>query len=290
MKLILSLWILFLPLIVCSQTATDTSLMDQIVITDSKVLKPAKRSTNNVQIISSEEILKSGALTLDEVLDKQIGISVNGSLSNPAKDKIIYTQGVDSDFTLFLINGQQVSDPSSIGGSYDIRLLDLSQISRIEILKGNQSVLYGSDAAAGVINIITNEASESMDFNAGLNYGSWNTIHTNLGLNGKSNKFGYRLSGNYMTSDGISEAEDQLGSNDFDDDGYDKLSYGGSLSYEINDSFTIETFAHNQDWTSMYDDGSFTDGTSTYDASSLRFGGKLKYDSDDTYGEFNLIG
>src|SRR5678809_1654753 len=91
--------------------------------------------------------------------------------SNAGKDKSLYLRGARVDHTLIAIDGVPVYDASGIGNNFDIRNLSVNQIERIEILKGSQSTLYGSDAIAGVINIITKKAGvKSFSGNGLLNY------------------------------------------------------------------------------------------------------------------------
>jgi len=80
---------------------------------------------------------------------------ISGSNSNASKDKTIFLRGADARYTLITIDGVPVSDPSGVYSNFDIRNLSINLVERIEILKGSQSTLYGSDAIAGVINIIT---------------------------------------------------------------------------------------------------------------------------------------
>lgn len=253
------------------QEIKDSTNFETIVITDSKIEKPTKRSTKNIITISAREIQESSYSRLGDVLDQINGITVNGATSNPGKDQIIYTQGTESDFTLFLLDGQPIHDPSSIGGSFDLRLLNLSQVDRIEILKGNQSVLYGSDAVAGVINIISKNPDDVLNASVNAEYGSFNTINLGGSVSGKADRINYFLQGRYSDSEGISEAEDESGNSDFDKDGYDKLNLDAGLAYQLTKNWDIKFTGNITDWNSMYDDGAFTDGTSAYDASVQRY-------------------
>ena len=80
---------------------------------------------------------------------------MNGAFSNPGKDKSLFLRGATDKYTLILLDGVPLNEPAGVGGSFDLRLLSLDNIERIEIVKGSQSTLYGSNAVAGVINIIS---------------------------------------------------------------------------------------------------------------------------------------
>jgi len=119
-----------------------------------------------------------------------------------------------------LIDGVRVGDPSQINNSFDLNAINTSQVERIEILKGAQSTLWGSDAVAGVINIITKKGgANKIDPSVMLSYGSYNTFKANAGLNGKLDDFTYDLNYNHTDSKGFSAAYDSTGTNNFDNDG-----------------------------------------------------------------------
>ena len=111
---------------------------------------------SSVEIISAEEIKKNSFNFVSEALQISSGVYVSqtGSFGGTATVRI---RGASSDQTLVLIDGVPISDPSSPGGGYDFSSLLTSNIDRIEILKGSQSTLWGSDAIGGVINIVTFE-------------------------------------------------------------------------------------------------------------------------------------
>src|SRR5690625_7121512 len=92
------------------------------------------------------------------------------------ENRILFLQVAGGEYILILIDGVAINDPSGVGGAIDLRILPTQNIERIEILRGNQSVLYGTDALAGVVNIITKKGAEKA-FSASLNteYGSYST-------------------------------------------------------------------------------------------------------------------
>ena len=133
---------------------TSTSL-DEVVLTANKYPNKTSLTGKVVTIITSEQLERSGGKDLSQLLTEQAGLFISGANSNAGKDKSVYLRGARVEHTLITIDGIPVYDPSGIGSNFDIRNLPLSNIERIEILKGSQSTLYGSDAIAGVINIIT---------------------------------------------------------------------------------------------------------------------------------------
>ena len=143
-----------------AQDSTDT-LLDEVVLTANKYPNKTSLTGKVITIITREQLEKSGGKDLSQILTEQAGIFISGANSNAGKDKSLYLRGAYVSHTLITIDGIPVYDPSGIGGNFDIRNLAVGNIERIEILKGSQSTLYGSDAIAGVINIITKKTTEN---------------------------------------------------------------------------------------------------------------------------------
>jgi vitamin B12 transporter len=137
------------------QERDSTRTLDNVVVIATKY--PTKQSNTGklVSVVTRQQIEQSAGKDLAQVLNEQTGMTVSGAFSNPGKDKSIFFRGANSNYTLLLLDGIPLNDPSGTGGAFDIRLIPLEQVERIEILKGSQSTLYGSNAIAGVINIIS---------------------------------------------------------------------------------------------------------------------------------------
>jgi len=138
-------------------TVFTDSLTQELVITHSKQPISILDTHKPIDVISAEEVRRYGIDDISSLLDSRVGLSVVGARSNFGKDKSLFLQGASGEFTLILVDGSPLTDPSGIGSSFDLRSISLSQIDRIEILKGGQSGLYGTDAIAGVVNLITSK-------------------------------------------------------------------------------------------------------------------------------------
>jgi vitamin B12 transporter len=166
--------------------SVKTHHLDEVVITATKFSKNQSETGKEVSIIDEVQLERSAGKDLAQLLNEQVGIVVNGANSNTGKDKSVYLRGAKGEHTLILIDGMTVNDPSGNGGAYDLRLISLDQIKRIEILKGSQSTLYGSDAIAGVINIITKKGgTKPFGVNGNIGYGTYKTFKGNAGINGR---------------------------------------------------------------------------------------------------------
>jgi vitamin B12 transporter len=126
-----------------------------IVITGSNIPVTEDQIDTNTTIISRQEIAQINARSVSQLLNAVPGLHVENSSSRGGVNAV-YLRGAEANYTAVLINGIKVNDPNnSRGGAFDFSLLDINTIERIEIVKGPVSSLYGSDAMAGVINIIT---------------------------------------------------------------------------------------------------------------------------------------
>ncbi|MEQ8359353.1 MAG: TonB-dependent receptor [Cytophagales bacterium] len=255
--------------------------LNEVVITATKFPKGRAETGKVLTVIDQAQIERSSGKDLSQLLNEQVGLVINGANSNPGKDKSVFLRGAKTEYTVFLIDGIPVNDPSGAGGAFDPRLLTLDQIERIEILKGSQSTLYGSDAIAGVINLITRKgANKAIGGTASLGYGSYNTMKGSAGLNGSLNFMDYGIGYSYSKTDGISEAEDVNEIGTFDKDGFEQHAFNASATFKISPSFEITPFIRYSDFDGNYDSGPFTDGVGTYKASLVNPGIRTQYTLD----------
>ena len=150
-KLILSLIFLFCPKKIFSQKDTiNTIQLNELVITATKSEKIFEEITIPIISLNNEEIILSGYSTLNEIITEQIGMT---TVQMYGGGKSIQLQGLDSDYVLILIDGLPIT--GRIAGDLDLSRISLNDVEKIEIIKGGSSSLYGSEAMAGVVNVIT---------------------------------------------------------------------------------------------------------------------------------------
>ena len=214
----LFIWIFFLlfnSIILQAQVIDDTSKPDEIIVKSTRSNSNVYQLGSSVEIISAEEIKKNSFNFVSEALQTSSGVYVSqtGSFGGTATVRI---RGASSDQTLVLIDGVPISDPSSPGGGYDFSSLLTSNIYRIEILKGSQSTLWGSDAIGGVINIVTFENASIPNIHLNTEIGSFNTekIGTDFNISNEHNSL--FLSYDSYKSDGISKADKRDGNSEKD--------------------------------------------------------------------------
>lgn len=242
------------------QDSVQTGLLEDVVLTATKIPKKTGETGKVVTIITAAQLQRSAGKDLAQLLNEQANIIVNGAGSNPGMEKSIYLRGATAGHTLILLDGIPVTDPSGSAGNFDLRLINLESVERIEILKGSQSTLYGSDAIAGVINIITKKpVTGKIKGVAGLAYGSYDNFRGNLNLSGRLNRLDYILSNTYYNNKGISESVDKNNTGTFDKDGFKQDVLFAKLGYKPKESWQFGAYLRHSNFKGNIDYDAFTD-------------------------------
>ncbi|MEO7833793.1 MAG: TonB-dependent receptor, partial [Ginsengibacter sp.] len=210
---------------------------------------------------TQEQLQKSFGKSLGEVLNEQPGMIINGADNNLGTNQTIYTRGASSGNTLILLDGIPLYDASGINSEFDLNNFALDNIERIEILKGAQSTLYGSDAVAGVINIITKKSGKkSLNLNVDLSAGSYETYKGAVALSG-TNGHGqtFFISYNKIKSNGFSSAYDSTGKNNFDKDGFNQDVFQLNYGFKPFRKTSLRIFGKYNDNHADLDGGAFQD-------------------------------
>ncbi len=236
----------------------NQNTLEEVIVTANKVEQKQNGTGKIVSVINAAQIQTNAGRSIAQILNEQAGLYLPGSLSNAGTVPSIYMRGASSGRTLILIDGMPVGDPSMISNEFDLNLVPLDQIERVEILKGAQSTLYGSDAIGGVINIITKNKSVSKlsgDFSAG----SFGTQKINLQHSNTLGKFNYNVGMGNETATGFSSATDMTGKNNFDKDGYSNKNWFANVNYAINPYWNVKISTHQTSYNADIDYGAFKD-------------------------------
>ncbi len=134
--------------------------LNEVVVSASRSERNVNEVGRSISIITADDIKKSGANSISEVLSQQEGIYMVGAGQNPGMTSSIFTRGANSNQTTILVDGVRITDPSAINNSIDVSELALVNIDRIEIVRGSHSTMYGSSAIGGVVNIITKKVAK----------------------------------------------------------------------------------------------------------------------------------
>lgn len=261
------------------QDSIRSVALQEVIVTATKFAKSSTETGKVVTVIDRVQLERSAGKDLAQLLNEQVGIVVNGAYSNAGKDKAVYMRGAGNAYTLILLDGIPLNDPSGInGGAYDLRLLSLDQVERIEIVKGSQSTLYGSEAMAGVINIISRNAGvKPIQAQAGLSYGSFNTRRGNAAVMGSTDVLDYNVSYQKMKTDGISEALDEANAG-FDKDGAVQDAIQAAVGIKPMGNFSIRPFARYNRFNGDYDAGARTDDRqSNFETALFNWGASSQY-------------
>ena len=267
---------LSIPFVVFSQLDSLTSvLFDPVIVTANKTEQKQSTTGKIITIISKEQLEKSAGKTVMQILNEQAGLIVNGALNNPGSAQTVFLRGASSGRTLILIDGIPMNDPSMINNEFNLNLLSVNEIERIEICKGAQGTLYGSDALGGVINLITtkNDIDKLVHLNANMTAGNYGIFKSNVNASGKLGKFKYTTRFNHQSSAGFSSAFDSTGTAGFDTDALFGNNFGASLAYQANKTLTFNSFIQHRYYKTDLDNGPFSDAIHFFSEDQALFAG-----------------
>jgi vitamin B12 transporter len=237
--------LLFLPLFFFSSIQTEAQdipssdsvyQLSEVVISAYRYKTNLLNTASSVTVLTSEDLAKTKKNNLYDILRNETGINIVQS-GGPGKLATINVRGANPSHTLILIDGVEVNMPSDPTTVYDFSNLPVSNIERIEILRGPQSTLYGSDALAGVINIFTKKGNDTPAYYLNAEAGSYNSYTGSAGLSGRLNLFDYNIALSGMSTGGFSSASEKYGNTEKDEAG-NKIA-GGRLGYSFNDNIIL---------------------------------------------------
>tara|TARA_R110002072_G_scaffold1989_5_gene16637 strand:- start:92884 stop:94677 length:1794 start_codon:yes stop_codon:yes gene_type:complete len=208
-----------------------------VVVTAEKVKRSYSNSTSSIVSISREEIDSSQASDLPELLKSKAGIATFSN-SSFGKASTVLLRGNDNRHTLIELDGVVINDVTGIAGAPRLEFLPLDLIESIEVIKGSQSVLYGSGAIGGVVKITTRK-SDTPVTSVSVGYGSYNNQQASFNTSGKNGNISYSLTGASQKVDGISAYnEDRLAFSEKDE--FDNLSLFGKIKYQVSKTDEID--------------------------------------------------
>lgn len=208
--------------------------LGEVVVVATRLPVPAAKVGNSVSVIDREQIEASQAIVVSDLLASLPGVGVTRS-GGPGSLTTLRIRGAEGDHTLVLIDGVQINDPSSTGGGFDFGNLLVGDINRIEVLRGAQSTLYGSQAIGGVVNIITADGAGSARGGVQAEYGSLDSTLLKADFGGSSGRTSARLAGSYYRTDGIST----FGAGD-ERDSFRNASLAGRLGQELSPGVNLD--------------------------------------------------
>jgi len=263
-----------LTLLTQTAFAQNQFSLDSVQVTASQgTTLETKDVPDSVTIITKEALEESRVTNLAEALNRlgNIAMTQNGG---PGTSASMFVRGMDTSRTLVLIDGVRYNNLTSIGGAAEFSQIMLYDVQQIEIIKGAQSGVWGADASAGVINIITSSAKQGLHGTADIEYGSFDTIKTSLQASYATKTFDILIGGSVYNTDGFSAVEPQKGTPNYgkryDDLGYEKDSYNNQslnlkLGWNVTENDRLSLNVQTINALVKYDDSfyDFTTGVST---------------------------
>ncbi len=244
-----------------------TITLKQVVVTASRSEKEIFNIGRFVTVIDPQEIKNSVYDNVGELLSRQEGIYVVGAMQTPGTNQSLFLRGANSNHTAVLIDGLRINDPSSPNSAMDLSELSLTNVERIEIIRGSHSTMFGSASIGGVINIITKDPGSGSRARIQVKGGTFGKSSSVFSQNieiSHSFQNGLYLLGavNNQLVNGLDASIDTISNPSVfkttDNDDFKKLDWITKIGY-VNDNWEIFGSMRRVDQEAEIDDGAFND-------------------------------
>jgi len=216
-----------LGLPVAANAETSAADSDTIIVSALRTPVDDTRVSSSVTVLDAGALAAAQPLALTDVLDRTPGISLarNGGYGEATSLRI---RGADPAETVVVIDGMRVADPTATNGGFDFSQLFADDIARVEILRGPQSILWGSNAMGGVVNVTTVVPTRPLEADIGVEGGSHQTVDAHAGIGGTSTLVDWRISGSTFSTAGIPSLVGGTVPN-----GYTRQAASGTLTFHL---------------------------------------------------------
>ena len=230
--------------------ARDADAKDAIIVTGTRFKTPIDQVGRSVSVVTAEDIELRQQRFLYDALATVPGIQTTRSGSFGALASISL-RGLPSKQTLVVQDGVVLNDPSSFDNGFNFANFDTAVIERIEVLRGAQSTLYGSNAIGGVINIITKDGRDGLGGEMYVEAGSFETFRGAASIFGGDERLSSRISISGVTTRGFSSADEAAGN--IEDDGFESFSISSKSRYAPFDNLAFDLIAQYRDSKNEFD-------------------------------------
>lgn len=226
--------------LIASVEAKDLAL-DPIVISASKTEQSLKETTSDIQIITAEEFEEKHITSVIDALRLlgNIPIAQSGGIGQQSS---FFQRGFGGENSVVMIDGIRYNDPTTTRGQSQLEHLMINDIDRIEVIYGAQSGIWGANASAGVINIITKQPTEKLQAAGNIELGTYATSKVGANLSQKVGALSYYIGANQFKTDGISSqtppTKDPKG---YESDGYLNQTLNARVGYDLTDTDTVRS-------------------------------------------------
>ncbi len=222
-------------------------LKDSVAVTANRQATPLHEIASSITVITREEIVKSQSAFVAHLLRNVPGVDIVQS-GGAGKFTSVFIRGSNAHHALVLLDGIPLNDPSSPNNAADLSNLLTSNVERIEILRGSQSVLYGPEAIGGVVQIFTKAGENKSSVSASSEGGTFGSYNLSGAVSGSHNRLGYSLSAERLQTNGVSSADDAP-----ERDGYENTHLSSRLDFSLNQSLRLYLIGRFTDYNSDLD-------------------------------------
>lgn len=194
---------------------TTPAAADAILVSATRLAIAPDQVPASITVLNKAAIDRAQDIGVSELLLRTPGISLsrNGGYGTATSLRI---RGAESDQTVVVIDGVKLNDPSSIGGGYNFANLLVGDAARIEVLRGPQSIVWGSQAIGGVVNVVTPLPEKALEGSFDLEAGSRETVSARAAIGGKTGPLAWRIGGQTFSTDGVSAVSPAYGGRERD--------------------------------------------------------------------------
>ncbi len=208
--------------------------VEDVVVTANRSAQPIERVGASVIVLTQAAIEARQTPVVAELLAQTPGVSFTRN-GGPGTSTGVNIRGAESQHTVVLIDGVKLNDPSSTQGGFNFGNLLVGDTARIEVLRGAQSTLWGSQAIGGVVNIVTAEPTEALQGSLDAEVGARGTTYFRGGVGGANERLSWRLAASRYDTDGFSAFAKGT-----EDDGYANTGLSGRLNVKVTDAVSLD--------------------------------------------------
>ncbi len=235
------------PVAASANEAADLQRSETIIVSANGIEQPDSETGQAISVIDRDRLEALQSRTIADAL--RILPSVSVAQRGPEGSQTsVFIRGGNSSQTLVLVDGVRINDPSSPNGLFDFGALLTGNIGQVEVLRGPNSIIWGSQAIGGVVNVTTLKPTEKFSGRANAEYGYANTANANANVSGTTGIFEGSVGGGYYRTDGISSL---IGGSERD--GFENYAVNGRLKVNLTDTFSLDLRGFYNDGTVEYD-------------------------------------
>ena len=228
--------------------------IESVVVSATRSAQPAAKTGESVSVLDSATLQTLQTVQLTDALALTPGLTVNRS-GDLGQLTTISIRGAETGQTLVMIDGVRINDPSGTDNGAILGDVLVNNIDRVEVLRGPQSTLYGSDAIGGVVDILSKRGGDTpFALTASAEGGSFDTYHLNAAANGTAGAVEYGAAANFLHSNGISAADKRNGNPETD--GYGNFGATANTRIHLNDSVSLDLRGYYTNARTDFDDNS----------------------------------